>query len=150
MLILQERVSWTTRTGSPYLSRLSMSYTSLPSTRMLFVATSLRSLLMKSSRQRNWMNTALKKVKITSLVYFLCHPWTDFDESWQEARTQLSIFRANPSPPPQKKKKNGIPDLIGWEIFNFSSVQQILMKLNRKQKLNVHQVCVNRKQVLNV
>ena len=74
----------------------------------------------------------------------LWNRWTEFNETWQEARSQR--------PPPSlcfsgRSEKTRWPPwpLIGWDIFDFSSetAEQNSTKLDRKQDLNVlYQVCV--------
>ena len=74
----------------------------------------------------------------------LCNQWTEFNETWQEARSQrplprLCFFRAG-------RKKRWPPwSLIVWDIFDFFSEIAELnsTKHDRKQDLNVfYQVCV--------
>ena len=69
--------------------------------------------------------------------------WTEFNETWQEARSQRPLpnlcFWAD--------RKTRWPPwcLIGWDIFDFSTetAERNSMKLDRKQDLNVlYQVCV--------
>ena len=77
----------------------------------------------------------------------LCNRWMDFNETWQDARSQspLSGFCFGAI---QKKKQDGRPGpLIGWDIFDFSSETAVRnsRKLDRKHDLNVlYQVCVFR------
>ena len=70
--------------------------------------------------------------------------WTRFNETWQEARSQrpllIYVIRADKKRPPWP--------LIGWDIFDFSSVtaEQNSTKLDRKQNFNVlYQVRVIRR-----
>ena len=77
----------------------------------------------------------------------LWNRWTEFNKTWQEARSQgplpSCVFRAD-----RKKKTRRPPQyLIVRYIFDFSSETAIwnTTKLNRKQDLNVpYQVCVFR------
>ena len=80
----------------------------------------------------------------------LRHPlwncWTEFNETWYEARSQRPLLslcfwtdRKKPGWPPWP--------LIGWDIFNFffETAEQNSTKLDREQDLNVlYQVCVFR------
>ena len=72
--------------------------------------------------------------------------WTEFNKTWQEARSQCPLpslcFLG-------RSEKKGWPPwpLIGWDIFDFSSdtAERNSTKLDRKQDLNVlYQVCVFR------
>ena len=74
----------------------------------------------------------------------LWYHWTEFNETWQEARSQrplpTCVFWAD-----QKKTRWPPWPLIGWDIFNFSSdtAEWNSTKLERKQDLNfLYQVCV--------
>ena len=76
----------------------------------------------------------------------LWNRWTEFNETWQEARSQhplpsLFFFRAD-------RKTRWPPwPLIGWDIFDFFSetAERNSTKLDRKQDLNVlYHVCVFR------
>ena len=75
----------------------------------------------------------------------LWNRWTEFNETWQEARSLLplpSVFFGL-----IRKTKWPPWPLIGWDIFDFSSVtaERNSTSLDRKQDLNVlHQVCVFR------
>ena len=76
----------------------------------------------------------------------LWNRWTEFNETWQEARYQRSVPSLCFSGRSEKTRWPPWP-LIGWDIFDFSSktAEQNLMKLDRKQDLNVlYQVCVFR------
>ena len=71
--------------------------------------------------------------------------WTEFNETWQEARSQRPL----PSLCFWADRKTRWPPwpLIGWDIFDFSSetAQRNWTKPDRKQDLNVlYQVCVFR------
>ena len=75
----------------------------------------------------------------------LWNRWTEFNETWQEARSQrplqVCVFRAD------RKNKMAAWPLIGWYIFDFSSetTERNSTKLDRKQDLSIfYQVCVFR------
>ena len=73
-------------------------------------------------------------------------PITEFNETWQEARSQTPLPSLCFFGLIGKTRWPPWP-LIGWDIFDFSSktAEQNWMKLDRKQDLNVlHQVCVFR------
>ena len=65
------------------------------------------------------------------------HHWTEFNESWKEARShypnQVCVLRVD------QKKQDGRPrPLLGWDIFEFSEpAAWNAWKLARKQELNV-------------
>ena len=72
--------------------------------------------------------------------------WTEFNETWQEARSQRPLPILCYSIRSEKTRWPPWP-LIGWDIFDFSSetAEQNSTKLDRKQDLNVlYQVCVFR------
>ena len=74
----------------------------------------------------------------------LWNHWTEFNETWQEARSQRSSTKFVFFGPIGKTRWPPWP-LIGGDIFNFSSetAEQNSTKLDRKQDLNVlYQVCV--------
>ena len=77
------------------------------------------------------------------LRHFRLLLWTEFNETWQEARSQhpiLSLFFR-----PIGKTRWPPWPLIGWDILNFSSktAEPLATKLDRKKDLNVsYQVCV--------
>ena len=69
---------------------------------------------------------------------------TEFNKTWQEARSQLPLPSLCFSGRSEKTRWPPWP-LIGWDIFDFSSetAELNLTKFNRKQDLNVlYQVCV--------
>ena len=69
---------------------------------------------------------------------------TEFNETWQEARSQHPLPSLRFVGPIGKTRWPPLP-LIGWDIFDFSSetAERNSMKLDRKQDLNVlYQVCV--------
>ena len=72
--------------------------------------------------------------------------WTEFNETWQEARSQRPLPSLCFSG--RSEKQDGRPwPLIGWDIFDCSSetAERNSTKLDRKQDLNVlYQVCVFR------
>ena len=73
----------------------------------------------------------------------LWNRWTEFNETWQEARSQRHLPSFMFFEPIGKT----LPPwpLIGWDIFDFSSenAERNSTKLDRKQDLNVfYQVCV--------
>ena len=89
---------------------------------------------------------ALASDWLTHFRLLLWNRWMEFNETWQEARTQrplpsLCFFG-------QIGKTRWRPwPLIGWNVSNFSSetTEQNSMKLDRKQDPNVlYQVCVFR------
>ena len=70
--------------------------------------------------------------------------WTEFNETWQEARSQHPLPSLCFSGRSKKKRWPPWP-LIGWDIFAFFSetAEQNSTKLDRKQDFNVlYQVCV--------
>ena len=70
--------------------------------------------------------------------------WTEFNETWQEARYQRPLPSLCFSGRPKEKRWPPWP-LIGWDIFDFSSKtnERNSTKLDRKQDLNaLYQVCV--------
>ena len=74
----------------------------------------------------------------------LCNRWTEFNETWQEARSQRPLPSLCFS---GRSEKTRWPPwtLIGWNIFDFSSetAEWPATKHDRKQDLNVlYQVCV--------
>ena len=73
----------------------------------------------------------------------LWNHWTEFNKTWQEARSQRPLQRLCFSGRSEKTRWPPWP-LIGWDIFDFSSetAEQNSTKLDRKQDLNVlYQVC---------
>ena len=76
----------------------------------------------------------------------LWNHWTEFNETWQETRSQLSLPSLCFFAPIGKLRWLPWP-LIGWDISDFSTktAQRNSMKLDRKQDLNVpYQVCIFR------
>ena len=74
----------------------------------------------------------------------LWNRWMEFNETWQEARSQRPLPRFMFFGPIGKTRWLPWP-LIGWDIFDFSSEtdKRNSTKLDRKQDLNVlYQVCV--------
>ena len=74
----------------------------------------------------------------------LWNRWTEFNETWQEARSQRPLPNLCFFWPIGKTRWPPWP-LIGWDIFDFSSdtAERNSTKLDRKQELNVlNQVCV--------
>ena len=74
----------------------------------------------------------------------LWNRWTEFNETWQEARSQRPLQSLCFSGLSEKTRWPPWP-LIGWDIFDFSSetAEQNSTKLDRKQDLNVlYHVCV--------
>ena len=74
----------------------------------------------------------------------LCNPWTEFNETWQEARSQCPLPSFWFFLPIGKTRWPPWP-LIGWDIFVFSSetAERNSRKLDRKQDLNIlYRVCV--------
>ena len=70
--------------------------------------------------------------------------WTEFNETWQGARSQCSLPRLCFSSRSEKTRWPSWP-LIGWDILNFCSetAERNSTKLDRKKDLNVlYQVCV--------
>ena len=70
--------------------------------------------------------------------------WTEFNETWQEARSQRPLSSLCFSGWSEKTRWPPWP-LIGWDIFDFSSeaAERPATKLDRKNDLNVpYQVCV--------
>ena len=92
------------------------------------------------------LSVCLSVVNFSDFWLLLWSRWTEFNETWQEARFQrplpslcfLGRFRKTKWPP---------WPLIGWDIFDFSSetAGRNSTKLDRKQDLNaLYQVCVFR------
>ena len=76
----------------------------------------------------------------------LWNHWKEFDETWQEARSQSPLPSMCFSGRSEKTRWPPWP-LIGWDIFDFSSetAERNLTKLDRKQDLKaLYQVCVFR------
>ena len=77
---------------------------------------------------------------------FLWNRWTEFKETWQEARSQCPLSSLCFSG--QSEKQNGRPGLwLAETYFDFSSetAERNSVKLDRKEDLNVlYQVCVFR------
>ena len=76
----------------------------------------------------------------------LWNRWTEFNKTWQEARSQHPLPSLYFWGPIGKTRWPSWP-LIGWDIFIFCSetTERNLMKLDRKQDLNVlYKVCVFR------
>ena len=76
----------------------------------------------------------------------LWNRWTEFNETWQEARSQRPLPSLCFFGPIQKTRWPPWP-LIGWDIFDFSSetAERNSKKLDRKQDLNaLYQVFVFR------
>ena len=74
----------------------------------------------------------------------LWNSWTEFNETWQEARSQMSSTKFVFFGPIGKARWPPWP-LIGWDIFDFPSetAERNSRKIDRKQDLNVlYQVCV--------
>ena len=91
-------------------------------------------------------------VRPSSVVNFphfwllLWNPWTEFNKTWQEARSQRPLLSLCFSGRIWKTRWPSWP-LIGWDIFDFSSetAERNSTKLDRKQDLNVlYQICVFR------
>ena len=70
------------------------------------------------------------------LLFWNC--WTEFNETWQEARSQRPLRSLCFSGRSEKTRWPPWP-LIGWDIFNFSSetAEWNSTKLDRKQDLNI-------------
>ena len=76
----------------------------------------------------------------------LWNRWTEFNETWQEARSQRPLPSLCFSGRSEKTRWPSWP-LIGWDIFDFSSktAERNSTKLDRKQDLNIlFRVCVFR------
>ena len=74
----------------------------------------------------------------------LWNHWTEFNETWQEARSQRPLPSLCFSGRSEKTRWPPLP-LIGWDIFDFFSetAEWNSTKLDRKQDLNaLYQVCV--------
>ena len=74
----------------------------------------------------------------------LWNRWTEFNETWQEARSQRPLPSLCFSGKSEKKRWPPWP-LIGWDIFDFSSwtAERNSTKLDRKQDHKaLYQVCV--------
>ena len=89
---------------------------------------------------------ALASDLLSHFRLLLWNCWTEFNKTWQKARSQrplssLCFFWAD------RKNKMAAPPLIGWDIFEFSSdtAEQNSTELEREQDLNVlYQVSVFR------
>ena len=97
---------------------------------------------------------AVRKNKMAALAsdwlrhfrLLLWNRWTEFKETWQEARSQRPLPSLCFFGPIGKNKMAALP-LIGLDIFDFSSetAEPNSTKLDRKQDLNaLYQVCVFR------
>ena len=76
----------------------------------------------------------------------LWNRWKEFNETWQEARSQRPLPSLCFSGRSEKTRWPPWP-LIGWDIFDFSyeTTERNSTKLDRMQDLNVlYQVCVFR------
>ena len=76
----------------------------------------------------------------------LWNRWTEFNETWQEARSQRPLPSLCFSGQSEKTRWPPWP-LIGWDIIDFSSesAEQNSMKLDRNKDLKaIYQVCVFR------
>ena len=95
----------------------------------------------------DWKNkmAALASDWLRHFQLLLWNHWTEFNETWQEARSQRRLPSLFFGP---IGKTGWLPwPLIGWDIFDFSSetAERNSMKLDRKQDLNVLcQICVFR------
>ena len=93
--------------------------------------------------QKNKM-AALASDWLRHFRLLLWNCWTEFNKTWQEARSQRPLPSLCFSG--QSEKKRWLPwPLIGWDIFDFYSetAERNSTKLDRKQDLNVfYQVCV--------
>ena len=89
---------------------------------------------------------ALASDRLRHFRLLLWNRWTEFNETWQEARSQRPLPSLCFSG--QSEKQDGRPGLlICWEIFDFSdeTAERNSKKLDRKQDLKVlYQVCVFR------
>ena len=100
--------------------------------------------------QVHYCDHALSVVRPSSVVNFshfrllLWNRWTEFNETWQEARSQRPLPSLFFFFGPIGKTRWPPWPLIGWDIFDFSSetAKRNATKLDRKQDLNVlYQVC---------
>ena len=90
--------------------------------------------------------TALASDWLRHFRLLLWNRWTEFNETWQEARFQCSLPSLCFFGPIGKTRLPPRP-LIGWDIFDFSSetTDRNSRKLDMKQDLNVfYKVCVFR------
>ena len=85
---------------------------------------------------------ALASDRLRHFRLLLCNRWTEFNETWKEARSQRLVQSLCFGP---IRKPRWHPwSLIGWEIFDFYSytAEMNSTKLDRKQDLNVlYQIC---------
>ena len=84
--------------------------------------------------------------KLSHFQLFLWNRWTEFNETWQDERSQRPLPSLCFLGRSEKTRWPPQP-LIGWDIFDFFSEtnEQNSTKLDRKQDLNVlYQVCVFR------
>ena len=123
-----------------------------------------------SSKTTEWNSTKLNRKQDLNFLYEVCvfradrknkmaamasdwlrhfrlllwNRWTEFNETWQEARSQCPLPSLCFSGRSEKTRWPPWP-LIGWDIFDFSSetAERNSTKLERKQDLNIlYQVCV--------
>ena len=75
---------------------------------------------------------------LQSHFQLLWNRWKEFNETWQEARSQRPLTSLSFSGRSEKIKWPPLP-LMGWDIFDFSSetTEWNLTKLDRKQHLNL-------------
>ena len=95
--------------------------------------------------QKNKM-AALAAYWLRRFRLLLWHHWTEFNETWQEARSQRPLPGLCFFEPIGKTRWPPWP-LIGWDIFDFSSetTERNSTKHGREQDLNVlYQFCVFR------
>ena len=86
--------------------------------------------------------SSVRKLSHFRLLFW--NHWTEFNETWQEARSQRPLPSLCLSGRSGKTKWPPCP-LIGWDIFDFYSetAERNSTKLDRKQDLNaLYQVCV--------
>ena len=92
------------------------------------------------------LSVCLSVVNFSHFRLLLWNSWTEFNETWQEVRSQRPLPSLCFSGPIGRTRWLPWP-LIGWDIFDFSSetTERNSTKLNRKQDLNIlYQVCVFR------
>ena len=106
----------------------------------------IHSFLAHLSRRLEWaIVIAHRPSSVCKLSHFqllLWNRWTEYNDTWQEARSQCPLPSLCFS---GRSEKRWPPwPLIGWDIFDFSeTAERNSTKLDRKQDLNVfYQVCV--------
>ena len=107
------------------------------------ISTSSTKFVFFRADQKNKM-AALTSDWLRHFRLLLWNRWTEFNEIWQEARSQRPLPSLCFFGPIRKTRWPPSP-LIGWDIFDFSSqsAERNSTKLDRKQDLNIlYYVCI--------